>query len=96
MSAPLEPGQIPEDHARAHRRLADALLSLPERDVLPCRLDDRFISENAAERAEAADLCLDCPVFAACQAAGAFEKFGVWGGVDRTPVRAPQARRRAA
>lgn len=96
MSAALEPGQIPEDHARAHRRLADALLSLPERDVLPCRLDNRFISESAAERAEAADLCLDCPVFAACQDAGAFEKFGVWAGVDKTHVRPSQAKRKAA
>lgn len=85
------PGELADDHARAHQRLADALLNIQHPHALPCRLDDRFISEKADERAEAADMCLDCPVFVPCGDAGRFEPFGIWAGVDRT-VQRPKRR----
>jgi hypothetical protein len=45
-----------------------------------------WISENAADRAEAAKLCQGCPVQLDCWevAAARGERFGVWGGVDFT------------
>ena len=52
-----------------------------------------WLSESAAERAEAAKLCRGCPVILECgQAATARkERWGVWAGVDRSP----RAKRRA-
>lgn len=44
-----------------------------------------WLASSAAERARAAELCAACPVLAPCRAAGATERFGVWGGVDRAP-----------
>lgn len=45
-----------------------------------------WLSENARERRIAEQLCIGCPVLVECgQAAEARrERFGVWGGVDRT------------
>jgi hypothetical protein len=45
-----------------------------------------WLSEDEKERGEAARLCLGCPVFHPCgEAARARgERFGVWGGRDRT------------
>jgi Transcription factor WhiB len=45
-----------------------------------------WLSDHEAERAEAAKLCVGCPVIEPCgQAATARrERFGVWGGVDVT------------
>jgi hypothetical protein len=47
-----------------------------------------WLSEDAAARAEAARRCVGCPVYDPCgQAAEARqEKFGTWGGRDRTVV----------
>ncbi|HEY6686909.1 MAG TPA: WhiB family transcriptional regulator [Propionibacteriaceae bacterium] len=45
-----------------------------------------WLSEHDADRAEAAILCVGCPVQLECWAAAAArdERFGVWGGIDRT------------
>lgn len=71
--------------------LTRALMTLTERGQRPpCGdPDDRhlWLSEDAADRALAAEWCTGCPITAACQAAAEAngEKFGVWGGRDRTP-----------
>lgn len=48
-----------------------------------------WTSDQAEERAEAAQLCSPCVVLDLCQAAGQSQKhrdrFGVWGGIDITP-----------
>ena len=43
-----------------------------------------WTSEYQAEREQAAGLCAGCPVLQCCADAGQGEKFGVWGGHDRT------------
>lgn len=53
----------------------------------PCtRGGDAWLSEDADERAEAAEACGRCPAVlrAACREAGRFQSFGVFGGVDVT------------
>lgn len=46
-----------------------------------------WLSEDPRLRAMAARWCTGCPVLAECDAAAVErkEKFGVWGGKDRTP-----------
>ena len=54
---------------------------------VPCWADpDAFLSDSSAMRAEAARACGRCPVRALCgeYAETADERFGVWGGEDRT------------
>ncbi len=71
--------------------LASALIELAEQGrATPCqgRRRDRWTSDDAEERAWAAAVCvgLDCSVIEECAAAAAErkEKFGTWGGRDRT------------
>lgn len=55
---------------------------------VPCRERERnrlWISEERADREQAVARCADCPVLALCRTAGRFERFGVWGGIDRSP-----------
>lgn len=75
----------------AHEVLSIALLDLADQGrATPCqsRRRDRWTSDDAAERAWAASVCvtLACPVLEECGAAAAErkEKFGVWGGIDCT------------
>lgn len=72
--------------------LGHALLQLADQDqATPCqsRRRDRWTSEDAAERAWAAAVCVGagCPVLVQCgEAADEFKSaHHVWGGVDRTP-----------
>lgn len=53
-----------------------------------------WLAEDRAVRAVAARLCTSCPVVAECAAAADSreETFGVWGGVDRTPVQRRRSR----
>lgn len=52
---------------------------------LPCDDDPRFISDTPAERREVVDVCRTrCHLRALCAAAGAREKWGIWGGIDRS------------
>jgi len=71
--------------------LGRALLELAEQGrATPCqgRRRDRWTSDHAEERAWAASVCvtLACPVLEECGAAAdeQDERFGVWGGRDRT------------
>ncbi len=55
---------------------------------------EMWLSDDATERAQAARWCTGCPVLVECGAAADEhgERFGVFGGRDRTP--APPARKR--
>ena len=81
--------------AEAHEALRRALLAADELRV-PCQegMGARWLSEVQEERQAAARLCIDCPVWAACAAAGADEPWGVWAGVDRSGPEAVAQRRR--
>jgi len=84
----------------AAEALGQALLEIAEqRRATPCqgRRRDRWTSESAEDRAWAATVCvgLNCEVLPECAAAAAEqgEKFGVWAGADRTPLKKPRTRR---
>ena len=80
----------------AHEPLTAALQHLDQ--PTPCAGSTRWIDDDVTIRAEAAEECSGCSIISQCAAAGALEQFGVWGGIDRTPVAAARltARRRAA
>lgn len=48
-----------------------------------------WTSEKASERAEAAVACAPCPILDTCRDAAerGREVFGVWAGIDRSPVK---------
>jgi hypothetical protein len=56
-----------------------------------------WLSEHEPERAEAAKLCAGCPVLVECGTAATAndERWGVWGGHDRT-VRPGRPKKAAA
>lgn len=71
-----------------HEALTRALLDLADDGRrTPCQLDPApFTSDDWHERTEAAEQCHPCPVLTACDAAGATERWHLWGGRDRTPT----------
>lgn len=75
-------------------RLSLALLDTLGRGlIVPCRVaPDRWTSDDAAERRAAAIECQGCPIFDACDEAGAMERHHVWAGRDRTPTPTKKAR----
>ena len=78
--------------------LGRALVELADRGhATPCqgRRRDRWTSDDATDREWAASWCAGCAVLDECGSAADEhdEKFGVWGGRDRT---AATTRRRAA
>jgi len=71
--------------------LGRALLEIADQGrATPCqgRRRDRWTSDDATQRAWAATVCrgLNCPMLEECGAAAdeQDERFGVWGGRDRT------------
>jgi len=74
----------------ASERLLRALITLAARGQRTHCSDpgsnELWLSESEPERAEAARLCIGCPVFLQCGEAAAAndERWGVWGGRDRT------------
>jgi hypothetical protein len=74
----------------ASRRFTRALVDLAANGLRTHCSDpvtsELWLSEVEAERAEAARLCRGCPVVAPCGEAAVArgERFGVWGGRDRT------------
>ncbi len=54
-----------------------------------------WCSDDPTDRALAARWCAGCPVMVECSAAAdeQGERFGVFGGVDRTPPTKPRSRR---
>lgn len=72
----------------AHAALAAALAGAAARgEHVPCRARDAhlFTSDSAGERAEACELCADCPVRPECHLAAEStnEQWWVWAGTDR-------------
>ncbi|MCV7528066.1 WhiB family transcriptional regulator [Micrococcus luteus] len=77
--------QLSDEAETLLRELSGAARTAP--GGVPCQADsDAFTSEFAAERERAARLCAGCPIRVLCgrYAAAARERWGVWGGQDRT------------
>lgn len=83
--------RLNEASARAHEVLARRIRDLADDGrPVPCTGLSLPISEDADDRAVVVEfLCPRCPALVACDAAGRFERFGVWGGLDRSPPRGP-------
>jgi len=85
---------------RAAEQLTRALVELATQGRRPRCGDpgghELWCSDDATDRALAAALCAGCAVLTECAAAADEhdERFGVFGGVDRTPP--PASRRRSA
>lgn len=80
-------GDLVTPGATAQERLLFALADALERHQwIPCSTGDGWTSDDAEERAIAAQLCDGCPVWAACDAAGAGEAWGIWAGQWRGPA----------
>ena len=61
---------------------------------LPVCEPDEAHSDDRDERTRVAEeLCPICPIRIECRAAGTWERWGVWGGVDRTGAPAKPRRR---
>ena len=76
--------------------LSRALVGLLNRGAAPpCRADkatlNRWTSDDPDERQWAAWRCAPCTILDACHAAAdeTPERFGVWGGIDRTQTQRP-------
>lgn len=80
--------------------LAKALDDMTDQGRAPvCKQHPDQWSEDATPeaRAEASESCAYCPALRACAAFADInrERSGVWGGIDRTPVRAAKNRKAA-
>ena len=87
-AVPVKPRGGPATHAL--NRGLDALAK--QRRHPPCAIPEIFhywVSDSESDRAIAIRGCHRCPLLDACDAAATErqERFGVWGGVDRTPTR---------
>jgi hypothetical protein len=73
----------------AHDRLTRALVTLAAAGLrTQCNdveLHQLWLSESQQERQVAVRLCRGCPVLRECAEVGQHERFGVFGGADRTP-----------
>lgn len=74
---------------REHEVLSVRIRELAESgEGVACYGSPLPVSEDYDERKEAAEtFCPRCPVIAECFAAGRAERWGVWGGADRSPVK---------
>jgi len=94
-TAPLLLAPIPTEAARPFLSLLHAFAAMGDTGrAVPCSTDpDGFYHDLRVVRALAVPLCRDCPVLTACgaYADAAGERFGVWGGRDRSAAmgRAP-------
>ena len=83
----------------AGQRLTYALEAAEHRgDRVPCQDRHEWLSDDAADRADAAHACTRCAVTALCHAAALDKRpsFGVWAGIDwgdprQRPKRTPSA-----
>lgn len=84
----------------AHEDLRDALAALLDSgDRPPCCWPDVgpwWLSESASDRARAVEHCHGCAILDPCHAAAEStrERFGVYGGRDRTPAPGAKHRKR--
>jgi hypothetical protein len=84
--------------AAASDALTQALVRAAARGVRPRCADGEvawmFLDESPQTRAIASTYCSDCIIWQECNEVGQHQRFGVWGGVDRT--RSPGRKRDAA
>jgi hypothetical protein len=70
-------------------RFSQAVLEASASGTPPHCFDagDLWVSESVEDRRRAEQLCHGCPVLKYCHTAAAArkERFGVWGGIDRSP-----------
>lgn len=77
----------------ANERLTRALVELASRGHRPPCGDygrgELWLSDDPDDRRLAASWCYGCPILDLCHDAAEEkdERFGVWAGIDRTPVR---------
>jgi hypothetical protein len=84
--------------AEANDALTQALINAAARGIRP-RCGDAevawmFLDDGPRPRAIAATYCAGCIIWQECDEVGQHQRFGVWGGVDRT--RSPGRKRDAA
>lgn len=84
------PPSLSAEAARAHDQLAHAVADLADQNrSTPCQGEDGalWLSETTDDRLEAARRCAPCPLLDICDTTArvARERWGVWGGRDRTP-----------
>jgi hypothetical protein len=88
MPTPSQTTLTPEAR-EASERLTRALITIAARGLRThCsqpEIRSWWLSDSQQERDVAARLCRGCPVFIPCAEVGQHQRFGVWGGVDRTP-----------
>ena len=82
--------QPPTLDSPAHNALGVALAAALTRGQFiacsgPWDGDGPWLSDDPDERHRAAQQCTGCPVLEFCAEVGTIERFGVWGGRDRTP-----------
>src|SRR5687768_4347347 len=74
---------------QACERLTRALVNIAARGLRThCsqpEIHSWWLSDSQQEREVAARLCRGCPVLEPCREVGQYQRFGVWGSVDRTP-----------
>lgn len=77
---------------REHEVLSIRIRDLAESgEGVPCYGSVLPLSEDPDDRTRAKlEFCPECPAAVECFAAGRSERFGVWGGVDRSPVKMPK------
>jgi transcription factor WhiB len=84
--------------AQASEALTQALVRAAARGIRPRCGDSEtaylWLSDHDGERKHAALMCRGCVVWAECDEVGQHQRFGTWGGVDRT--RSPGRKRDAA
>jgi len=84
--------------AQASDQLTQALVRAAARGDRPRCADGEvsymFLDESPQTRAIASTYCSGCIIWQECDEVGKHQRFGVWGGVDRT--RSPGRKRDAA
>jgi hypothetical protein len=79
--------------AAASERLTKALVSAAAEGLRPHCSDAAthsfWLSEDPAERQQAAGSCRGRPVLTECREVGKYQSFGVFGAVDRTRPKVP-------
>jgi hypothetical protein len=71
----------------ANDRLTVALITAASQGSRPHCSDAGswlWLSEDPADRRQAAAMCSGCPVFDPCDEVGQHQRFGTWAGRDRT------------
>jgi hypothetical protein len=73
---------------QASDQLTRALINIARQGIRPrCgdyEVSHYWLSECEQERKQAARWCAGCVVFTECGEVGQHQRFGVWGGIDRT------------